>query len=615
MVQIFISAGHGGIESGGFDSGTVAGGTTESKEMELTRNLIVSELTSHNAKVLSIPDKLSLRESIAWINARAEQGDVALEIHADEASPSARGASVFYIDGNDERRDDARVMLNKLIDGVRGLTRHGSGVKPDTDSEPGSLGICRQVTVPSLLMEVGFLSNTQDRDLLQNNRSDFSRAIANGLLAWSAIEASRKGLSPTSTSSIPSSEVVVQNRINVLLEGQLNEDKGILVNDNAYVPIDLVDKFGVNAVQDSQVRRVSYQNMVYARAVDLQKFNISVEWNSTNRTLSLSKTILSNVGKLQIMGLGQASAQSLKILIESGNPNGLMMFPNLPELYQEEATAEKVNADIAFCQMCLETGFLAFGNDVDPRQNNFCGLGATGGGVVGASFPDSRTGVRAHVQHLKAYASTEPLVRPVVDPRFNMVARGVAPTITDLAGRWAVDPEYGVKILSLLRRLYNAEIKQPTNFSNTDIQLTRDFKLSEFTQSTTASTRGINNTPNAEEISHLRKLCDEILQPARSALGPIQITSGFRSEKLNELVGGVPNSDHRLGYAADIIPTQVSKLELARWIKRNTSFDQLILEFGEDNNPAWIHVSAHPRQRQEILRAIGNPTQYKAWDV
>jgi hypothetical protein len=261
--------------------------------------------------------------------------------------------------------------------------------------------------------------------------------------------------------------------------------------------------------------------------------------------------------------------------------------------------------------MCLETGFLAFGNDVDPRQNNFCGLGATGGGVVGASFPDSRTGVRAHVQHLKAYASTEPLVRPVVDPRFNMVARGVAPTITDLAGRWAVDPEYGVKILSLLRRLYNAEIKQPTNFSNTDIQLTRDFKLSEFTQSTTASTRGINNTPNAEEISHLRKLCDEILQPARSALGPIQITSGFRSEKLNELVGGVPNSDHRLGYAADIIPTQVSKLELARWIKRNTSFDQLILEFGEDNNPAWIH----PRQRQEILRAIGNPTQYKAWDV
>jgi hypothetical protein len=69
--------------------------------------------------------------------------------------------------------------------------------------------------------------------------------------------------------------------------------------------------------------------------------------------------------------------------------------------------------------------------------------------------PDARTGVRAHVQHLKAYASKEPLVLlPPVDPRFNLITRGVAPTVDQLSGRWATSLDYGDSILALLRRLY-----------------------------------------------------------------------------------------------------------------------------------------------------------------
>ena len=74
----------------------------------------------------------------------------------------------------------------------------------------------------------------------------------------------------------------------------------------------------------------------------------------------------------------------------------------------------------------------------------------------GASFADQRTGVRAHIQHLKAYASNAPLFQPVVAPRFHLVARGVAPSLSKLMGRWAIDPLYDRKILALIRRLYES---------------------------------------------------------------------------------------------------------------------------------------------------------------
>ena len=76
------------------------------------------------------------------------------------------------------------------------------------------------------------------------------------------------------------------------------------------------------------------------------------------------------------------------------------------------------------------------------------------------------------------------------------------------------------------------------------MQLTTNFLLEEFTRSTTADRLGINNTPNAIEIANLRMLCVQILQPARSALGPVQIVSGFRSAALNAAVGGVSDSAH-----------------------------------------------------------------------
>ncbi len=147
-----------------------------------------------------------------------------------------------------------------------------------------------------------------------------------------------------------------------------------------------------------------------------------------------------------------SEVQLLRLLRLNKAP--LNLYGDLPTIYREEATIEGVNYDIAFCQMCLETGFLQFDGDVKPEQNNFGGIGAIGNGVRGDSFSDRRIGVRAQIQHLKAYATTNPLVQPLVDPRFSLVKRGTAPLLSQLGGKWAEDVNYDKKVMSILRRLY-----------------------------------------------------------------------------------------------------------------------------------------------------------------
>ena len=157
-----------------------------------------------------------------------------------------------------------------------------------------------------------------------------------------------------------------------------------------------------------------------------------------------------------IMGYGRVSADKMCDFLLLNNPR---VHPDyaimLARLYIEEASFEGVNHDIAFIQMCLETGFLRFGGDVKPEQYNFAGLGAVGNGAPGLSFPNPRIGVRAQIQHLKAYGSELPLNEELVNPRFRFVRRGCAPTIDGLAGTWAADRQYAIKIHTILQRLYD----------------------------------------------------------------------------------------------------------------------------------------------------------------
>ena len=171
-----------------------------------------------------------------------------------------------------------------------------------------------------------------------------------------------------------------------------------------------------------------------------------------------------NTSSKSIMGMSMTTADQMAsyyraVVGASTYPSsvyaskGASTIDDFARIVYEEAKAEGVRAEVVFCQAMHETGWLRFGGDVSANQCNFAGIGATGGGVTGATFADVRTGIRAQVQHLKAYASTEPLNNACVDPRFNYVTRGIAPTLDDLDGRWATGIGYGAKIYQLIQQL------------------------------------------------------------------------------------------------------------------------------------------------------------------
>lgn len=177
--------------------------------------------------------------------------------------------------------------------------------------------------------------------------------------------------------------------------------------------------------------------------------------------------------KTVIMGEAKATAQQMALFCRSKNPAPQLTscsLEQLAEMFIEEGKAEGVRGDVAFAQSLHETGYFKFGGIVLPSQNNYAGIGALNGNATGqaASFPDPRTGVRAQIQHLKAYASTEALVNECVDPRFSLVARGVAPYVEWLGaadnpqGRgWAVPGAgYGTNIVKLLGQIMAQETPQ-----------------------------------------------------------------------------------------------------------------------------------------------------------
>ena len=131
----------------------------------------------------------------------------------------------------------------------------------------------------------------------------------------------------------------------------------------------------------------------------------------------------------------------------------------LARYFAEEGADEGVRGDLAFVQAVLETGWFGFGGSVQPSMNNFAGIGATDGGGTPASFPNARTGVRAQIQHLRAYADPKvtesKLDHPLVDPRFDLVSpKGRAPSWNDMGnGNWATDPNYASKIITLYNRV------------------------------------------------------------------------------------------------------------------------------------------------------------------
>ena len=126
--------------------------------------------------------------------------------------------------------------------------------------------------------------------------------------------------------------------------------------------------------------------------------------------------------------------------------------------------------------------------------------------------------------------------------------------------------------------------------------------------STTATRRGIDNVPNDEQLANMELIAEKVFEPLREWVdGPIKVNSFFRSVDLNKAIGGSSKSQHCKGQAIDIDDTfgVVANSDMYNYIKNNLDFDQLIWEFGDDDNPNWVHVSYVSKEdnRRRCLRA------------
>lgn len=173
----------------------------------------------------------------------------------------------------------------------------------------------------------------------------------------------------------------------------------------------------------------------------------------------------SAAGRTKIAGTAKATVEQMRAYIKEKNPNVAQSVLKMIPLYVSEGAAEGIRGDVAFAQSCLETGNFTFkGSAVTLSQNNFCGMGVTATGMKGNSFKSPKEGIRAQIQHLKAYANADALTQPCVDPRFKYVERGCAECVEWLGIQenpnrkgWAAGAGYGGKILNVLAQILNKE--------------------------------------------------------------------------------------------------------------------------------------------------------------
>ena len=142
------------------------------------------------------------------------------------------------------------------------------------------------------------------------------------------------------------------------------------------------------------------------------------------------------------------------------------------------------------------------------------------------------------------------------------------------------------------------------------MKLSKNLSLAEVTKSATAKRRGIANDPTIDHLESLKAVAENIFQPIREEfMCPIFISSGYRSEALNEAIGGSKTSQHSKGEALDLdadVYGVITNADIFNFVLDRLDFDQLIWEFGTDENPDWVHVSfkKEGRNRMQVLKAV-----------
>lgn len=424
---VAIDIGHGrDPQSGAYDPGASGNGVEEAAANQRIAQACIDELrTYYGVKVVTTSQYAGSNSIERRVKSVDGQGvDVVISIHCNSASASADGSEVWIPNDSAYLYNETHVagqnLGNSILKNLNalGFKNRGTKTRNCTDGEhyPSPGGICdwyginywsRWAKIPGIIIEHGFVTNSSDAAKL-------------GDASWCK-------------------RIGVADATGIAQYYGLSKDAPDPVDPN-------LEKTGPEV---STKIETTYENDPVIMGASSASVERMVSWyNSKNK----------------------------KYPTDVYAKYGAATINDFCKIVSEEAAAEGVRAEVVFAQAMTETGWLQFGGDVKASQCNFCGPGATGNGVPGEDFSSKgedavRTGIRAQVQHLKAYASKDKLKNSCVDPRFDKVSpRGCAPTVKGLTGTWATSQTYGDDLTKRINELLGTSSKATSvKFSLADV--------------------------------------------------------------------------------------------------------------------------------------------------
>ena len=451
---IALDPGHGGMDPGAQGNGK--------SEADLTWKIAVAckvKLEQYGFKVVMSRDQYGTyggNDFLYRVQRCVSQGAQAfVSFHINSGGSGAHGAEVYAPTANGSSYTQASVELaQKVMNNLHALGLSYRGVfQMELGDEFAVIRCAREQGIPGILIEHGFISNSGD---VWNYFSD-AGCKRLGEADADAIIAQFPRSSWMDYSAVFDADYYLKNNPDVAKWANNDNDKAL----QHFINCGMAEGRRGNEAFDVQSYKNRYTDLQIAYGNRLDSYYLhyltfgfyegrsGAPFSNDELIMGVSFVNFDQMAGYYLSKVGMGVYPS-DILKDKGAGTIIEFCKTLIA----EASFEGVRPEVLFAQVMIETGWLRFGGNVSAGQCNFGGLGSTDSGVAGASFDSVGIGLRAQAQHLKAYASTDPLLGDCVDPRFSMVKRGSAQYLTQLNGKWAVPGEgYGEHIALIAREL------------------------------------------------------------------------------------------------------------------------------------------------------------------
>ena len=434
-MKLYLDPGHGGSDPGAQGNGL------KEKDINLDialkiRTILIDNYENVNVKMSRTKDTArSLNQRTSEANAWG--ADYFLSIHCNSFNGSAQGYEDYIHSSLSDGSTTAKHQdtMHAAIIKVNELQNRGN--------KKSNFHVLRESSMPALLTENGFIDNKHDAALMKKAswREKVAQGHVNGLAK--AFNLSRKQSDSGSLYKVIAGSFKKKDNAKKLIANL--SKKGI---DSFTAPTTISGETWYRVQAGAFTKRKNAEKRL--EAVKNAGFK--------DAYILTDEVNVNSDGGYAILGQTYLSPHHMNQYVKEINADAI----ELGQYYLTFGAYYGIRGDIAFAQAMHETDYFRFTGVVKPEQNNFAGIGATGPDNPGSSFDTPRDGVLAHLQHLYAYATDEPLPKeyPLIDPRFDLVDRGSAPTWVNLNGRWAVPGDnYGQSILGLYEKMIKSTIQ------------------------------------------------------------------------------------------------------------------------------------------------------------